>query len=185
MRQGLTDYLATGSLVYKSWYLSLLADACGKAAQIDEGFAALTEALAFVEQTGERCYEAELYRLKGTLTLQAKQVKDKFRASLKHVKTSRDKSKDTGPRPLSPDPQAEAEACFLKAIDIAQRQQAKSLELRAVMSLARLWHRQGRTVEARGRLAEVYEWFTEGWNTADLLEAQSLLNELGYVPVRK
>ena len=72
----------------------------------------------------------------------------------------------------------EAEECFLKAIDIAQRQQAKSLELRAVMSLARLWQRQGKTAEARQRLGEIYGWFTEGFDTKDLQEAKALIEAL-------
>jgi Predicted ATPase len=72
----------------------------------------------------------------------------------------------------------EAEACFLKAIAIAQRQGAKSLELRAVMSLSRLWQRQGKQKQARKLLAEIYGWFTEGFDTTDLQEAKVLLNEL-------
>jgi predicted ATPase len=72
----------------------------------------------------------------------------------------------------------EAEACFLKAIEIARRQQAKSLELRATMSLARLWQRQGKGKEARKMLAEVYDWFTEGFDTADLKDAKAMLEEL-------
>ena len=75
-------------------------------------------------------------------------------------------------------PQLEAEACFLQAIDIARRQQAKSLELRAVTSLARLWQRQDKREEARQMLAEIYGWFTEGFDTADLQEAKVLLKEL-------
>jgi murein L,D-transpeptidase YcbB/YkuD len=80
----------------------------------------------------------------------------------------------------TPSTQAEAaaETCFLKAIDIAQKQQAKSLELRAVMSLARLWQQQGRKQEAQQRLAEIYGWFTEGFDTKDLQEAKALLTEL-------
>jgi predicted ATPase len=74
--------------------------------------------------------------------------------------------------------EAEAEACFHKAIEIAHRKQAKSLELRAVMSLSRLWQRQGKREEARKMLAEVYGWFTEGFDTADLKEAKALLEEL-------
>ena len=81
-------------------------------------------------------------------------------------------------RPLIPDPQAEAEECFLKAIEIARKQRAKSLELRAVMSLSRLWQQQGKKEEARKRLAEIYGWFTEGFDTADLQEARALLAEL-------
>jgi hypothetical protein len=123
----------------------------------------------------ERAYEAELYRLKGQLTLQSQtslgQVSGKSQAS-------QDKSEDTNPQPLTPNPQAEAEACFLKAIEIAQRQQAKSLELRAVMSLSRLWQQQGKKEEARQMLAEIYGWFTEGFDTKDLQEAKGLLEEL-------
>ncbi|MBI3301163.1 MAG: hypothetical protein HYZ72_03665, partial [Deltaproteobacteria bacterium] len=78
----------------------------------------------------------------------------------------------------TPDPQGEAEACFQKAIDIARQQQAKSLELRAVMSLSRLWQQQGKKDEARQMLAETYGWFTEGFDTADLQEAKALLAEL-------
>jgi adenylate cyclase len=72
----------------------------------------------------------------------------------------------------------EAEGCFLKAIDIARQQQAKSLELQAVMSLARLWQQQGKKAEARQMLADIYSWFTEGFDTADLQEAKTLLEEL-------
>src|SRR5712664_4882212 len=81
----------------------------------------------------------------------------------------------------APNPQAEAEAaaCFLKAVEVARRQSAKSLELRAVMSLARLWQQQGKKQEAHALLAEIYGWFTEGFDTADLKEAKALLQELG------
>ncbi|HEV8718055.1 MAG TPA: hypothetical protein VGX03_35225, partial [Candidatus Binatia bacterium] len=89
-----------------------------------------------------------------------------------------DKSEDTDPRPLAPDPQADAEACFNKAIDIARRQSAKSLELRAALSLSRLWQKQGKKKQARQMLAEIYGWFTEGFDTADLQEAKMLLEEL-------
>ncbi len=86
----------------------------------------------------------------------------------------------TNPQPPTPSPhaEAEAEACFLKAIDIARRQQAKSLELRAVMNLARVWQKQGKKKEARQMLAEIYGWFTEGFDTVDLQEAKTLLREL-------
>ena len=86
-------------------------------------------------------------------------------------------SKVTDPRSLIPDPQGEAEACFLKAIDIARKQQAKSLELRATTSLTRLWQQQGKTAEAHRMLSEVYNWFTEGFDTKDLREAKALLEE--------
>ena len=76
-------------------------------------------------------------------------------------------------------PQEKTEACFLQALDVARRQQAKSLELRAAMSLARLWQQRGKRAEARELLAPVYGWFTEGFDTADLQEAKALLTELG------
>jgi adenylate cyclase len=79
---------------------------------------------------------------------------------------------------LTPDPQCEAEACFLKAITIAQKQQAKSLELRATVSLARLWQRQGKITEAHHMLYDIYHWFTEGFDTKDLQEAKALLESL-------
>ena len=146
-------------------YLALLAEACGKVGQTEEGLSALTEALAIVHKNGEREYEAELYRLKGELTLQKFQVASaKFQVA--------------DPRPLTPEPQAEAESCFCKAVEIARRQQAKSLELRAVMSLAKLWQRQGKPKEAHELLAEIYGWFTEGFDTKDLQDATALLEEL-------
>jgi predicted ATPase len=102
-----------------------------------------------VEESGEHQWEAELYRLQGALLLQ---------------------------QPVPDAPQAEA--CFCQALAIARRQQAKSLELRAVMSLARLWKHQGKHTEAHQILAEVYGWFTEGFDTADLQEAKALLDAL-------
>ena len=86
------------------------------------------------------------------------------------------------PQPLTPSTQAEAEAeaCFLKAIEIARRQQAKSLELRAATSLARLWQQQGKQTEAHNLLAKVYNWFTEGFDTKDLQEAKALIEELSH-----
>src|SRR5262249_31697622 len=107
-------------------------------------------ALVHVEHTGERYYEAEIHRLKGALLLQQ-----------------------------SLDNQAEAETCFHQSLDIARNQQAKSWELRAATSLARLWQQQGRRDEARQVLGDVYNWFTEGFDTADLKDAKALLNELG------
>jgi len=114
----------------------------------------LTEALVIVHKTGERYYEAELYRLKGELLLRS------------------------GAQGLRSGVQKEAEECFRQAIDIARRQGAKSLELRAVMSLSRLWQQQGKKGEARQLLAEIYGWFTEGFDTKDLQEAKALLEEL-------
>ncbi len=143
-----------------------MAEAHGKIEETEEGLTVLAEALAFVDKTGERYYEAELYRLKGELTLQKE-----F-----HVPGSTFQVGEL--RSLAPDVQGEAEACFLKAIEIARKQQAKSLELRAVMSLARLWQQQGKQKEAHQMLSEIYNWFTEGFDTKDLQEAKALLQEL-------
>jgi tetratricopeptide (TPR) repeat protein len=151
--------------------LAALAETHGKAGQVEEGLQALEEATAVMSKTGQRNYEAELYRTKGTLTFQSQ-------ASRGQVKTGQDKSEDTDPRCLTPDPEAEAEACFLQAIDIARKQQAKSLELRASMSLARLWQEQGKRHEVHELLSEIYGWFTEGFDTKDLQEAKALLEEL-------
>ena len=115
----------------------------------EEGLTVLAEALTLAETTGDRWYNPELYRLKGVLLLQQ-----------------------------SADHHAEAQACFQQALDVAHSQQAKSLELRAATSLARLWQRQGKRNEARLLLSAVYTWFTEGFDTVDLREAKALLEEL-------
>jgi class 3 adenylate cyclase/predicted ATPase len=149
LRQGVTDVLATGSRVSYTICLPVLAAVSGTLGQVDAGVSMVTEALALVEQTEVRWYEAETYRIKGTLLLHQ---------ALPNV--------------------AEAEACFQQALDIARRQEAKSWELRAATSLARLWQSQDRRQEAYELLAPVYEWFTEGCDTADLQEAKTLLQEL-------
>ncbi len=119
-----------------------------------------------VDKNGERHYEAELYRLKGQLMLQKFQVSgSKFQGQ-------------ESPKSEVRGPESEAEECFLKAIEIARKQQAKSLELRAVMSLSRLWQQQGKKEEAHRMLVEIYGWFTEGFDTKDLQEAKVLLTEL-------
>jgi TOMM system kinase/cyclase fusion protein len=150
IRQGLVTFRATGAEVQQPSWLALLAEACGWAGQVAQGLNAVAEALAIMDKTGERYYEAELYRLKGELLLQAGE----------------------GPQVL------EAEAGFHQALSVARRRQAKFLELRAAMSLSRLWQRQGKRNAARPLLAEVYSWFTEGFDTADLQEAKALLEEL-------
>ncbi|HEV8715258.1 MAG TPA: adenylate/guanylate cyclase domain-containing protein [Candidatus Binatia bacterium] len=169
IQQGMAAVRATGTELGRSYNLALLADAYGKTGQVEEGLAALAEALAAVDRTGEHFYEADLYRLKGTLTLQ-------FKASLGQVS---DKSEDTNPQSPTPNPQADAEVCFQKTIEIARKQQAKSLELRATTSLARLWQQQGKKAEAHKLLSEIYHWFTEGFDTKDLKDAKALLEELG------
>jgi predicted ATPase len=162
--QGLAACRAAGSEVGRTNYLAFLAEAYGNVGQAAAGLNTLDEALAWAHTTGERCYEAELYRLQGELLLQ-----------------SGDQGLESGV--LTPDAglqtrDAEAEVCFHQALDIARRQQAKSLELRAAMSRSRLWQRQGKDAEARALLAPIYGWFTEGFNTADLREAKALLDTL-------
>lgn len=126
-----------------------MAEAYQEAGQCREGLAVLAEAQALAEKNEELFLEAELYRLQGELLLSEGAA------------------------------EAEVELCFHQAIRIAQRQQAKSLELRAVTSLARLWQRQGKMVEAQQMLAEIYGWFTEGFDTPDLKDAKALLRRIG------
>jgi predicted ATPase len=147
MRRGLDAYKATGAASGLPYYQALLAVTYAQVGQREEGLTLLTEALAMANDREERRWDAELYRLKGELLL----------AHSAH--------------------HAEAETCFRQALDIARHQQAKSWELRAAMSLSRLWQRQGKTAPARQLLTEVYSWFTEGFDTADLKEAQALLEQ--------
>jgi predicted ATPase len=152
IRQGLAAHQAIGAAAGQPYALAFLARAYGQEGQGDKGQQVLDEALAHVHRTGERCYEAELYRLKGELLLQGG----------KSHKTL-----------------VEVEERFRQAVAVARRQQAKALELRAAMSLSRLWQQQGQRAEARELLAPLYGWFTEGFDTADLQEAKALLEELG------
>jgi len=149
IRQGLASYLAIGARQRHGYFLALLAEALSHAGRVEEGLEVLGEAIDVAQQDNEPFYEAELYRLKGEALANAGVV--------------------------SP---SEAESCLHRAIEIARRQQAKSFELRAVMSLARLWHQQGKGEGARAMLADVYGWFTEGFETADLKDAKVLLDEL-------
>jgi predicted ATPase len=178
MRQGMDIVQSTGAELSISYILAQLAEAYGKVGQEAEGLPLLAEALARVEKTGERWYEAELYRLKGELILQESKtnpgrVSGKPKASQKSKGKSQ-KSKITSPQGVT----QEVEGYFQKAIEIARRQQAKSLELRAVTSLARLRQQQGKCHAARNTLSEIYYWFTEGFDTVDLKAAKVLLEEL-------
>jgi predicted ATPase len=150
LHQGLAAVLATGQELFRSLHLLLLAETAEHAGQIEDGLCLLLEALTAFEATGQGDMLAEAYRLQGALRLQQ----------------------------AIPDV-AQAEASFHLALDIARRQQAKSWELRAATSLARLWHQQGKRAAARALLAPVYGWFTEGFDTADLQDAKVLLEELG------
>src|SRR5262249_3323674 len=172
MRQGLAAYQATRAELNRTSFLALLAEVYGKVGQAEEGLIMLTEALAVVDKTGERFYEAEMYRLKGELTLQ-KEARG-WRLETSPISPQAPSLKPPIPREGG----QEGEEKFFKDIEIAQRQQAKSLELRAAMSLARLWRRQGKKQEAQQLLAEIYDWFTEGFDTKDLQEAKMLIEEL-------
>jgi predicted ATPase len=145
LTEGLAATRAIGDVVFMPYFLSLLAAAYGHAGQPYAGLEVLAEAHALVEQSGERWSQAELHRLQGELLL----------------------------RQAVPDA-TQAAACFQQALAIARRQQAKSWELRAAMSLSRLWQQQGQQAEARALLAPIYGWFTEGFDTADLQEARAL-----------
>ena len=181
MCQGLAALRALGADIGSTYWVGLLAEKYGKNGQAAEGLAVLAEAFSLVEKNGERWWEAELYRLKGMLTLQSQaslgQVSDKSQPSPKS-KVQGPKSSNPKPQLLNPKSQGEAETCFHKALELARKQHAKSLELRAAVSLARLWQRQGKKKEGRRLVSEVYGWFAEGFETKDLQEAKALLEEL-------
>jgi predicted ATPase len=153
MQHGAATYRAADAVMHQPWYLELFAEVYGQGGQIAAGLDAVTEALATAETTGERYWEAELYRRKGELLLLHAEAGAQIGV---------------------------AEACFQQALDIARRQQARSLELRAAMSLSRLWQRQGKWAAAQHLLATVYGWFTEGFDTVDLQEAKVLLDALSH-----
>jgi predicted ATPase len=148
--QGLAGSRATGAEVLRPYLLCLLAEVYRDAGHFGEGLSALREALAAAGTHQNRAFEAEIHRLTGELLL---------------------RQNDSNA--------TEAQRCFQGAIEIARKQSAKSLELRAAMSLARLLDNTGRRDEARAMLADIYGWFSEGFDTADLKDAKALLAELG------
>jgi predicted ATPase len=158
MRQGLTARRTSGIELGRPVMHAALAEAQGQLGQVDEGLHLVAEELVLVHNTGERWWEAELHRLKGELLLQ-----------------SGVQGLESGRWTLD----AKAEQYFLQALAIARQQQAKSWELRAALSLSRLWHQQGKRAEARELLAPLYGWFTEGFDTSDLQDAKALLEDLG------
>ena len=145
----MAEFRAIGNKALLPHALCVLAEACIEADLLDQGLGALTEAMAAADEYEIRHYEPEMHRLKGKLLL---------RQDHPNV--------------------AEAQNCFQRAVEVARNQSAKSLELRATMSLARLLAKQGKRDEARPMLADIYGWFTEGFDTADLKEAKALLDEL-------
>jgi predicted ATPase len=150
LHQGIAAFRATGAAVLVPYLYTVLVDVSAHLGHTEDGLQALAEAHTLVEQQEERWWEAEVCRLQGVLLLR---------------------------RPGTP--RVEAEAWLQRALDVTRRQEAKSLELRAAMSLARLWQQQGRRAEACDLLAPIYGWFTEGFDTTDLQEAKALLEELG------
>ncbi|MGE0820870.1 MAG: AAA family ATPase [Candidatus Binatia bacterium] len=176
IQTGLQRQHAAGIGIGEVSYRMLLVDAYRETGQIALALQALGDAVTALDRTGERTFEAELYRLYGELLLNAE----------RRMQNDEHKTKQEGPdsAPIHHSSfiihrSEEAEAYFCKAIDIAQRQQAKSLELRATVSLSRLWQQQGRRRDAYERLSTMYGWFTEGFDTADLRDAKSLLLEFG------
>jgi predicted ATPase len=151
MRQGLDGWAAVGSVTYQTYHLALLAEALVRDGRIEEALGVLADALARMHGSGESFHGAELHRLRGEFLLRQGAAEGAGR---------------------------EAEDCFRRAVTIARQQQARSLELRAAMSLTRLYQKQGRPAEARPVLAECYGWFTEGFDTPDLQEAKLLLEQL-------
>ena len=149
IQEGLTAFRAIGTELLRPHALCLLAEACKETSRLDDGLSALAEALAAAEEHEIREYEPETHRLGGELLLRQDQSKA-----------------------------AQAQSCFQRAIETARKQNAKSWELRATMSLAALLAKLGRRDEARAMLTEIYGWFTEGFDTADLKDAKALLNEL-------
>ena len=148
-KKGLAVWHAIGMRNHYTEWLSVLADMHGKAGRPEQGLDLIEEALAFMQQSDERYHEAELYRLRGILRLQ----KDRNNTEI-------------------------AEADFHNAITAARRMEAKMCELRATVSLCRLWQQQDKREQAREKLAEIYGWFTEGFGTRDLQEAKTLLTTL-------
>jgi predicted ATPase len=160
IKRGLLAYRETGAGLLLPHWCAILADAYGKAGHPEEGLTVLGDGLAVLEKTGERNYEAELYRLKGQLMLQ-----------------NQAPSSRVPPVPPNRDAVCDAQKCFLSAIEIADRQHANLLKLRAAVSLAGLWQHSRRR-EARELLSGAYRWFTEGFDTTDLQEAKLLLESL-------
>jgi predicted ATPase len=148
LRQGLAAQRQTGAELGRIYFLALLAETCETTAQPEAAWRMLTEAIAAVSHTGESFYAAELHRLKGEHLLRQEGLKQRY---------------------------TDAEQCFQQALTIARHQQAKSLELRAAISLAKLWQQQGKRAKAYDLLEPVYNWFTEGFDTADLQAAKALL----------
>jgi len=167
INQGTGLLRAIGAELTQPYCLALAAEACGDGPS-EERQRILTEALTIVSEKEERWWEAELHRLRGEFFLYSRNDNEgqSEGAGVAQSVTSKLEA------------QTEAEGCFLRALNVARNQQAKSLELRAAKSLSRLWYEQGKKKEAHDLLANVYSWFSEGFDTRDLREAKQLLGQL-------
>ena len=160
MRQGLAAQRATGGQGLVQLWLALQIETLIETERFEEGWTALEEALTIRPKYGERYWEADLYRLKGELLLAQERCSSALLDQRSNIAVV-----------------VEAEECFQQAIETARELSAKSFELRAATSLARLWQQQGKKTEAHKLLSDVYNWFTEGFDTKDLQEAKALLDE--------
>jgi predicted ATPase len=149
LRQGLEGHRASGFQLIVPRGLNWLAEAYGRCGEIPLGLGAVTEAIALASKAGGRLWEAESYRIEGELLLRC------------------------------PGREAQGEACLQRALALAQKQGARSMELRAALGLARWWRAHGKTSEAGALLSPIYKWFAEGFETKDLRNARHLLEELG------
>jgi predicted ATPase len=146
-KQGLAAFRATGAALSLAHYLGNVAEAYGQLGKFDDALKGADDAIAAAAKNHNDFFLPEVYRIKGEILLA-----------------------------LAPGDEVAAEACFQDALAVAERQKAKSWELRTTMSLGKLWRNQGRQAEARARLASVYQWFTEGFATPDLVDAKKLLD---------
>jgi predicted ATPase len=169
--QGITALHATGAKLMRPHFLALMAEGFKKTEQVKEGLRVLDEALEVAHRTGEGCYQAELFRLKGEMLLM-----QSTEAGLSPAATGGKPTVDAERLAV-----ALAQSCFDQAIEIARRQNAKSWELRSAMSLARLFQHQGKEQEALDLLTHIYGSFTEGFDTLDLSEARALIDELSSI----
>lgn len=168
IQEGIAEWESNRSRVLRPVYLGMLAHACGQAGKIQDGLQAVEKALAAGTESGERTNEAELYRLKGELLLKSEEIVSTTTANTS-VKTIEKNSCAS---------EREAEKCFQKALTIAQHQEAKLWELRTAVSLSKLMITQNRHDAAYALLRPIYEWFTEGFETVDLVEARDMLKFL-------
>jgi predicted ATPase len=177
MRDGLGKHRNIGAAVLVPAYLALVAEVHEKLGRRAEGLSVVSEAFVAGQQSGQHYWEAELHRLRGALTLRAEARPERGTESsgARHGGSGGSGQPSAVAGTAAAD---DAESCFLQAIGVARSQKAKSLELRAATSLSRLWAEQGKVREAHALLSGVYNWFTEGFDTADLTDAKSLLEEL-------